>query len=83
MAQNSKSEPEKKGSKFSPKRIASRIGRFFRDFKSECKKVTWPSFKQVRNNTIAVIIAVVVFGIFIWGLDAILSLLVNLLLKNA
>ena len=43
---------------------------FFKDIKGELKKVTWPSFKQVRNNTLIVIICVLIIGAFIWLLDA-------------
>jgi len=44
---------------------------FFKDIKGELKKVTWPSFKQVRNNTLIVIICVLIIGAFIWILDAV------------
>ncbi|MBR2499470.1 MAG: preprotein translocase subunit SecE [Clostridia bacterium] len=42
-----------------------KIGSYFRELKSEVKKVTWPTFKQVRNNTGIVIIAVIIVGILI------------------
>ena len=38
------------------KRIASRITRFFKDTKSEIKKVVWPNKKTVINNTGVVIV---------------------------
>ena len=47
------------------------IARYFREVKSEMKKVVWPSRKQVVNNTIVVIAAVLVIGIIIWVLDAV------------
>jgi len=46
-----------------------RIGLYFRDLKSEIKKVTWPTFKQVRNNTGIVIATVLGIGIFLALLD--------------
>lgn len=49
--------------------IFKRIGAYFRNIKSEMKKVTWPTFKQVRNNTGIVIGAVIVIGAFIALLD--------------
>ena len=52
--------------------MAKKKGRFlnfFKDVKGELKKVTWPSFKQVRNNTLIVIICVLIIGAFIWLLD--------------
>ncbi len=45
------------------------IVRYFKDARSEFKKVVWPSRKQVFNNTIVVIVALVVSGIAIWALD--------------
>lgn len=51
----------------------SRLTRSFRDMKGEMKKVVWPTKKQVINNTLIVLAFVAVSGIFIWGLDSILS----------
>ena len=61
------------------KKFFSSIGRLLRDLKSEFKKIVWPSKKQVINNTLIVIAAILVIGAFIWGLDAILSLIVSAL----
>ena len=63
------------------KKLFSGIGRLFRDLKSEFKKIVWPSKKQVINNTLIVIAAIIVIGAFIWGLDALLSLIVSALAK--
>lgn len=63
------------------KRFVKKIGKSFRDMKGEVKKVVWPTKKQIINNTVVVLIAMVVIGAFIWGLDAILGLVVDLLLK--
>ena len=41
----------------------------FRGIKSEMKKVTWPTFKQVLNNTWTVLLSVVIVGVFIFVLD--------------
>ena len=41
-----------------------RIGRWFREMKSELKKVQWPTRKQTINNTLIVIACVIVVGIF-------------------
>lgn len=58
-----------------------KIARFFKDLKSEIKKIVWPTKKQVRNNTVVVLTVVVISGIFIVGLDFLLGLLVKLILK--
>ncbi len=62
-------------------RAAKKIGSYFRELKSETKKVSWPSFKQVRNNTGIVIVAVVIIGAFIALLDLGFESLVGTLLK--
>jgi len=53
-----------------------------KDLKSEVKKIVWPTKKQVVNNTVVVMIAMVVTGIFIWGLDSIFMLVFNLILQR-
>ena len=44
---------------------------FFKDFKAELKKVSWPTPKQLINNTIAVVVIVVVVGVIVFALDAV------------
>ncbi len=46
-----------------------RISSYFREMKSEFKKISWPSFKQVRNNTGIVIAFIVLLGAFIALVD--------------
>ena len=42
------------------KNFFGRITKYFRDTKSELKKVVWPSKEDTRNNTITVIVVVVI-----------------------
>ena len=63
--------------------IFKRIAAYFRDLRSEFKKVTWPTRKQIINNTIVVLVTIVVAGVVVWGLDSILSLLGGLLIQQA
>lgn len=60
------------------KRIASRITRFFKDTKSEIKKVVWPNKKTVINNTGVVIVVLATFSICIGLIDFIFNALVGL-----
>ena len=53
--------------------VFSRIAKWLRELKSELKKVQWPTGKQTVNNTVIVIICVIVVGIFIWIFDALAS----------
>ena len=63
------------------KKSGNRIIRFFKEVKSELKKVTWPSKKQVTKNTLVVIAAVVLIGIVIWVLDLLFSLGLGIFIK--
>jgi len=58
-------------------RAASRTKRYFRELRSELKKVVWPSKSQLINNTLIVLLCVLIVGIFIWVFDAAAGLIVN------
>ena len=58
-------------------RAGSRIKRFFRELRSELKKVVWPSKSQMINNTLIVLLCVVLVGIFIWVFDLVAGLVVQ------
>ena len=60
-----------------PKRIA----KWWREMKSELKKVVWPTRKQVVNNTIVVLVVMIVAAIVIWGFDRIAELIVRALIS--
>ena len=51
------------------KRFFGAIARFFRELRSELKKVVWPTPKQVLKNTLIVIACVLIVGAFIWAFD--------------
>ena len=51
------------------KRVFGGIARYFRELRSELKKVVWSTPKQVLKNTLIVIICVLVVGVFIWVFD--------------
>ena len=53
---------------------SSKIINYFKDVKSELKKVVWPSFKQVKNNTLIVIVCILIIGIFISLFDALFDI---------
>ena len=48
--------------------------------RAELKKVVWPTKKQVLQNTVVVLISVLVIGVFIWIFDAISNLIVQWLI---
>ena len=47
------------------------VCKYFRELKSELKKVVWPTPKQVVKNTLIVVACVIVVGAFIWAFDAV------------
>lgn len=55
---------------------------FFKDVRGELRKVVYPTFKQVRKNTLVVIISVIVVGILISGLDFIFVGIRNFVINN-
>ena len=46
-------------------RTGRALSRWFREMKSELKKVVWPSGKQLVNNTLVVLAAVLVVGVVV------------------
>ena len=58
----------------------ARIGKWFKEMRSELKKVQWPGAKSVGKNTLTVIICIVVVGVFIWVFDALATAVVDALL---
>jgi len=60
--------------------IFARIGKWFKEMKSELKKVQWPSFKSVMKSTAVVIACVVIVGVFIWVFDLLAGGVISALL---
>ena len=51
------------------KRAWGGICRYFRELRSELKKVVWSSPKQVAKNTLIVLVCVLIVGAFVWVFD--------------
>ena len=63
MANETTVKTEKKPSFF------SKVSKFVRELKSEAKKVVWPKPKQVVNNSLVVIVSIIIVGAFVGALD--------------
>ena len=50
-------------------RTANSFSKWFREMRSELKKVVWPSSKQMINNTLIVLGAILVVGIIVCLFD--------------
>ena len=59
-----------------------RIGKWFKEMRSELKKVQWPTRKQTINNTLIVIACVVFVGIFIWLFDFVAGMAIEWILAG-
>lgn len=55
-------------------------GRWFREMRSELKKVVWPDSKTTAKNTGTVILCALGVGVFIWVFDAVAVLAVKTLI---
>ncbi len=75
-----KQTAKKPGFLANAKGFFKRIGKFFADVKSELKKVVWPSRKQVIRNSAIVLSVMVVVGIFLFGVDTLMMILLDLAL---
>ena len=80
VEQAAKAKKDKKSEKNAKPSFFERAGKWFRDMKSEPKKVQWPTRKQTINNTLIVIACVIVVGIFIGLFDLVAQEGIRLLL---
>ena len=65
------------------KSVGARIKKFFKDFKGEWKKVTWPSGHTVLKNSLVVIAITAIVGVALFVVDTGLSSIIDLLVGLA
>jgi preprotein translocase subunit SecE len=51
----------------------TRIRDFYHAIKLEMAKTTWPTRTEVWSTTVVVLIAVVFFGFYLWGIDLVVT----------
>ncbi len=54
-----------------------RIGKWFREMKSELKKVIWPTPKALTNNTLISVGVMLASAVLLWGFDELAQMLVK------
>src|SRR5215217_7280519 len=54
--------------------LGGRIGDFYQNVKLEMRKTTWPTRTEVWSTTVVVLIAVLFFGFYLWGVDYLVTL---------
>lgn len=62
-------EAKKKEKKMKDSASKKEKKHFFKSVKAELKKVIWPTPKQLFNNTLAVVVSVIVVGVIVFLLD--------------
>ena len=83
-----KSEKSVAKEKAAPKKQSSFVKsvtamkRWGREMKSELKKVLWPTRSQTIQNTLIVLVCVVIVGVFIWAFDGLAGLGVQALIDT-
>ncbi len=74
--------PEGKGKgKKEKKKRRNRIVKWFRELRSELKKVVWPTPKQILNNTIIVLVIMAISSVVVWAVDQAGAYIVNTLIS--
>jgi preprotein translocase subunit SecE len=66
-----------RGQTASKPRFYERWWEFLHDVRSEMRRVTWPSMKEVQNTTIITVIAVIFFAVYLFLVDQGLSRLIT------
>jgi preprotein translocase subunit SecE len=64
--------------KFWPQRIKA----FYSDVRTEMKKVTTPSRKEVQATTVVVIITVFLFGAYFWLVDNTIARIIDTVMRH-
>ena len=58
----------------------ARLARWFREMKSELKKVVWPSKEDTKTNTVVVLVTVAIAAVVMIALDAIFGGILGLII---
>ena len=53
--------------------VFAKIAKFFRDYRSEFKKLVWPSPQQLAKNSAVVLVSMVICGAALWAIDFVLG----------
>ncbi len=56
-----------------------KIAKFLHEVRQEMSKVSWPTRDELKGTTLVVIVLTIVLSVFIFGVDKILQLLLDLI----
>ena len=63
--------------------VGKRIGKWWREMKSELKKVVWPTRSQIINNTAVSLVVMAAAAVVIWGFDEIAAMIIQAVITLA
>ncbi|MBA4159305.1 MAG: preprotein translocase subunit SecE [Gemmatimonadetes bacterium] len=52
---------------------------FLEDVREQMQKVTWPDWPQLKNSTFVIIVFVIILAIVIFGIDFLVTAVLNLI----
>jgi preprotein translocase subunit SecE len=61
--------------------VLAKTTEFLANVKGELKKVTWPTRKDTYGSTLVVIVLVLAVAVFLWAVDSVLSMLIQLIIR--
>ena len=61
----------------------TRMQRFLKDVRTEMRKVTTPSLKQVQATTMVVVVTVFLFALYFYGVDKVIGFFVDMIFRKA
>jgi preprotein translocase subunit SecE len=56
---------------------AGRLSQFIKDVRSELRRVSWPTAKEVKNTTLITLVAVIFFAAYLFAVDQALARAIN------
>ena len=82
ITMSDKAEVAKKSAGPEKEKRKPSIARFFREYRSEFRKIVWPTRKTVVKNTWITILMVIIVSVFVCSLDLGLTVLIDFILKR-
>ncbi len=68
--------------KMEKKNIFNRIKTYLIEIKGELKKVTWPAKVDIQKTSIAVVVSSLIFGIYLYGVDAFFGVIIQKIMRT-
>jgi preprotein translocase subunit SecE len=81
-SEKKKDKTPAKSSAKNQKKQPNKVAKYFKDLKSEFKKVVWPTKKQVINNTTVVLVTIIILGVLVGAFDTLGGWVLKMILNK-